>query len=132
MSATASSEPRVNIDLGDGIEFKLPSLKKAHIVRYVVWDTCNRDENTPDEELNGTLYVLVGYCPDSLPYFVALFKNTLQLIGDEKVDVNTSICGKVNQSMSMKNFTLLRLQLVEKGKREINGFTAIDHLDIYY
>jgi len=85
---------------------KLPT----HIERYVIW---NKSAN------GGKLITLVGYCPDTLAYYKLFFEDAQESVPEIREDL--AICGKVQASLSKKNFTLMVIP-IEGEKRVIDRF----------
>lgn len=55
--------------------------------------------------ITGTFVMLVGYCPDTLDYFNALFRKARKSF--PKLSQEGVICGKVTKSDRIQGFTLL-------------------------
>ena len=87
-----------------------PAELPAHTKRFVVWQ---------NDSSGGTLVYLVGYCPDTLAYYMGMFLDAQKYVAD--VDPNTAICGKVTKSISCKSHTLCLIN-VSGPKREIETF----------
>lgn len=94
---------------------KLPE----HTRRYVIWG----------KDGGSRLVYLVGYCPDSLEYFQAMFNDAKQVVPD--INAAETICGKVQKSRSCQGFTLM-LIAIHGSKRDIPGFKSAtwEELDI--
>jgi len=91
-----------------------------HTKKYVVW---NND--------NGTVVLLVGYCPDTLPYFMGL---TNMLLTDfPKIDLNEIVFGKVRNSSWAKGFTIVTAK-IEGPRRKIPGYVKRqwETFDVYF
>lgn len=67
----------------------------------------------------GVLVYLVGYCPDTLSYFIAMFRDASKSVPN--LDASTAICGKVKRSDSVAGFTIMMID-VDGPKRTIEGF----------
>jgi hypothetical protein len=71
------------------------------------------------ENGNGTLILKVGYCPDTLTYFLGLAQQVLKDVPEAKIE--DAICGKVTKSDYCQGFTLM-LVPVPGPKRKIKGY----------
>lgn len=91
-----------------------------HTRRYVIWN---------EDGIGGSLIYLVGYCPDTLAYFMGLFLDAKKHV--PSIDANDAICSKVKKSAFVQGFTLMTIKTNIK-KRAIPGFdeTQWNHLRI--
>ena len=88
--------------------------------KYVLWN-----------ENQGKVFLLVGYCPDTLPYFLGLAQELMNDIPDVKPEEITF--GKVKDSGWAKGFTLVEASI--KGpKRNIPGYSerSWENFDVGY
>ena len=84
-----------------------------HTHRYVLWgETCKG-------KIEGRIFLLVGYCPDTTPYFMGLLLDALSSFPD--LNLSKVTFGKVSNSSWAKGFTLLSAPISCK-KRKINGY----------
>jgi len=83
-----------------------------HVERYVTWQ--NNQSHA---------YYLVGYCPDTLAYFQALFEDAKKTFPD--LDAKDCTCSKVRRSSSKDGFTYFGFP-INGPKREIKGFGERD------
>lgn len=90
-----------------------------HTQRWIVWN----------EDGTGTAILLVGYCPQTLPYYLGLTAELLKTFPD--VDQGEIGCHHVTQSHYVKGFTLL-LAKVKGPKREIPGYDERKSIDFNY
>lgn len=77
------------------------SVPKHRICRTYTW--------IHNGQQNSAAYILVGYCPDTLDYFNAMFrlaKKTFPWIKPSDVT-----CGKVRNSDSVKGFTVITFRI---------------------
>ena len=82
-----------------------------HTERHVVWNSIGH---------GGRLVMRVGYCPDTLGYFLGLFQDAQKVVPDIRPE--EAICSKVKKSDSCQSFTLMIIPI--KGpKRPVEGFT---------
>lgn len=88
--------------------------------RRIVWNK---------EGKGGTAILLVGYCPDTLPYFLGLALDLKARIPEANIQEAT--CAKVSKSMSVYGFTLL-MAPVPGEKRVIKGFDEWGSIDFNY
>lgn len=95
---------------------KLPE----HTQKRIYW---NKDST------GGVACILVGYCPDTLAYFRAMFKLAKKSFPDLIEEECT--CGKVSRSSSIQGFTLLLFHL-ESRKFEIDGWDNFGPIDFNY
>lgn len=89
--------------------------------RRIVWNKIGKG--------GGTAILLVGYCPQTLPYYLGLVEDLLSTFPD--VDKKEIQFGHVTQSTTVKGFTIL-LAPVDGPKREIHGYTEWDSIDFNY
>lgn len=97
-----------------------PEIPPKHTRRRIVW---NKDEN------GGKAILLVGYCPDTLPYFLGLAQDLKERIPE--ANLNEAICAKVSKSDYLYGFTVL-LAPVDCKKRNIEGFDEYKSIDFNY
>lgn len=69
---------------------------------------CRTDE---DNGYQVTGVILVGYCPDTLAYFNALYHHAKRSF--RKLTQDSATCGKVTKSPSVQGFTLLLFNATE-------------------
>ena len=93
-----------------------------HIERRVVWHQANGQSR-------GTAILLVGYCPDTLPYFTVMAEDLKKRI--PAADINQAICGKVKESSTVKGFTLL-MAPIHGPKRKLEAFKEFPSIDFNY
>ncbi len=77
----------------------------------------------PSAERGAAACILVGYCPDTLDYFLALYEEAKKSFPDLKIGDVT--CGKVTQSSSVKSFTLIIFNIPGE-KRTVDGWDDWD------
>lgn len=92
-----------------------------HTKKYIVQD---------NNGIGVKLVYLVGYCPDTLAYYNAFFKDAQKHF--ENLDSTTAICGKVRKSVCCQDFTLMIIPIENKKYDEVPGFetTQWEHLRI--
>ena len=78
--------------------------------RYVIWS---------EDGSSGSLITLVGYCPDTLAYYQAMFE-------DMKLSVpglinSKAMCTRVHASIVRKNFTMM-MAPIDGPERTIDRF----------
>ena len=102
-----------HLDMPDADRWYDPSETTVpeHTRRYVVWN---------DSGTHGRMVLLVGYCPDTLDYFRALFDDAKRAVPE--VREADATCGKVTSSKSVKSFTLMVVK-IDGPKREIDRYT---------
>ena len=118
------------------LTFPVAALPK-HAQRRVVWHendvTYNGTEKvvTPKKpsEVSGHIMVLVGYCPDTLPYFLRMIEEIQKAYPE--LDLKEVVCGKVTQSNYNKGFTLV-IAPIAGPKRDIPGFDVWHSIDFGY
>jgi hypothetical protein len=88
--------------------------------RRVVWNTDSK---------GGNAVLLVGYCPQTLPYYLGLVEDLLKTF--PKADLKKVIFGQVTHSPSVKGFTVL-IAPIAGPKREIPGYTRYESLGFNY
>jgi hypothetical protein len=79
----------------------------------------------------GIAFILVGYCPDTLDNFLALFNDARKTFpGLRLEDIS---CGKVSKSNTIYGFTLIRFD-VKGPRKKYRGWDGLDgkHLDFNY
>lgn len=75
--------------------------------------------------------ILVGYCPDTLAYFDALFIEAKKSFPWLKAENAT--CGKVTNSHSVQGFTLLTFLLPDDAPLDVEGWSIREgHIDFHY
>jgi len=74
-----------------------------------------------NKEGSGTGVVLVGYCPDTLAYFLAMYEEAKKTFPQLKM--NDCTCSKVHTSNCIKGFTVLLFN-VSGEKREYAGWDS--------
>lgn len=81
--------------------------------------------------VRGTVFLLVGYCPDTLPYFMGLLQEARKTF--PRLDLKQVNFGKVKNSRWAKGFTLVSFP-IDGPKREIPGYDEClwDTIDIGY
>jgi hypothetical protein len=82
-----------------------------HAEKYVKWR---------DDGKFGWAYIVVGYCPDELAYFIGLAQELAKDIPE--VNPGKVTCSKITVSSTMKGFTIAIARLAIP-KREIPGYT---------
>jgi hypothetical protein len=98
--------------------FALPVIDvPEYINRRIVWNK---------EREGGQVILLVGYCPQTLPYYLGMVADILKTFPD--VDQKEIQLGHVTQSSNVKGFTLL-IANIKGPKREIPGYTEYDSID---
>jgi hypothetical protein len=73
--------------------------------------------------------VLIGYCPDTIPYFMAMAQLVLKSF--PKADPSEMTCAKVTVSHYVKGYTALLAQ-IEGPKRKVRGWEEHDSIDFNY
>jgi hypothetical protein len=98
-----------------------------HTKRIVVWHTDDQDHSKFTEGAH--IYVIVGYCPDTVPYFMGLLEDTMARLPE--INLNDINFGKVTNSRWCKGFTLLAGTIPGK-RRDLDGFGEMtwDTLDL--
>lgn len=91
------------------IDIKPATLPK-HTQRFVVWDRPND---------GGRLVYLVGYCPDALSYYLAMFMDAQKVVPE--INAGDTLCSKVSKSCCCQGFTLMLIDIAGP-KRKIEGF----------
>lgn len=97
-------------------EIQLP----AHTQKRIYWP----------EDGTGRAFILIGYCPDTLAYFQAMYAEARKSFPELRPENCT--CGKVTGSRTVQGFTLLSFPLTGE-KHEIEGWEMLSgYSDIYY
>ena len=91
-----------------------------HTQRRIVWHKDGK---------SGTAIMLVGYCPDTLPYFLGLAEDLMKCIPE--ADLQEATCAKVSKSDCIQGFTVL-MAPVPGPKRVIKGFEEYDSINFNY
>ncbi len=81
----------------------------SHVQKFVIWRT-NGD--------NALVY-LVGYCPDTLAYFLGMFLDAQKVMPG--ISPDDAMCTKVKQSDCHQGFTMMIIAF-SGPKRDIPGF----------
>jgi hypothetical protein len=93
---------------------KLPiETPPTYTQRIVVWSKNDTGGH------RGTCVMLVGYCPDTLPYFMGLVLDAASYIPD--LNLKRAICSKVTKSRTIQGFTIVIIPILG-AKRKIKGF----------
>ena len=95
-------------------KIKPANIKGCNMRKRIVWNKQHESENYV-----GTAVVLIGYCPDTVPYFMAMAGVVLKSFPD--ADVNQMTCSKVTVSHYIKGYTVL-LAPVKGPKRKVRGW----------
>lgn len=90
-----------------------------HTQRRIVWHS----------DRQGQAIMLVGYCPDTLPYFLGLANELKRTFPD--ADPEEMICAKVSKSSTIQGFTVL-LCPVNGPKRKVRGWEEYGSIDFNY
>jgi hypothetical protein len=99
----------------------LPVIKAPkHTERRIIW---NKTTGV------GHAILLVGYCPQTLPYYLGLVEDLLKTF--PTVEQEDIFFGHVTQSNTVKGFTIL-MAPVSGPKRKISGYTEWDSIDFNY
>ena len=98
------------------------NLKGANIRKFVEW---NKKDG---EVISGTAVLMVGYCPDTVPYFLAMGEMILQDFPD--ADPNQMTCAKVRESHYVHGYTVI-LAPIKGPKRDVKGWDE-SHVDFTY
>lgn len=78
-----------------------------------------------------TIYLLVGYCPNTLPYYMGLAKIVLNDLG-RLVDLDEMKFGKVHTSVWCKGFTVLEVPIKWDKPTPPPGYRQLHRVDFYY
>ena len=100
---------------------KLPVMRiPKHARRIVVWN---------EEGVGGWIYILVGYCPQTLPCFLGMLDDARSAFPD--LDLNEVEFGRVTRSKWAEGFTAL-VAPITGAPREIPGcdLMAVATLDV--
>lgn len=100
-----------------------------HARREVVWHETNVEYKgsekieTPKKpsEVTGHIFILVGYCSDTLPYFIRMAQELKKAVPE--LDLSEVTCGKVTNSYYVKGFTLV-IAPIAGPKRDIPGYVV--------
>jgi hypothetical protein len=105
----------------------------SYVKKIVQWRDDKVADNFEGEEKveGGWIYLLVGYCPDTLPYFLGMVKEAQKTFPD--LDLTDVVFGKVKESNWCKGFTLLHAS-ISGPKRAIKGYVEYkrEHIDFRY
>ena len=82
-----------------------------------------------NESEGGHVFLLVGYCPDTLAYFTALYEHAKKTFPDLKSEDVT--CGKIQKSRDIYGFTFIKFPIAGK-RRDIEGYTERREIDFSY
>lgn len=85
----------------------------GHAIKIIFW-----------HEGGGRAFILIGYCPDTLAYFQAMFAEAQKTFPDIRPEDVT--CGKVSRSQSMYGFTLMAFDVPKTERREYVGWNSRD------
>jgi hypothetical protein len=77
-----------------------PAKLPAHTRREIYWD---------EEHGVGHAFILIGYCPDTLPYHLAMLEDAYASYPE--IDLDQVTFGKVSNSSTVKGFTLLYFRI---------------------
>lgn len=95
-----------------------PAKLPKHTQKRIYW---NKDG------IGGTGFILIGYCPDSLPYFLAMAE--LAKRNFEDANIEDSTCGKITNSRTIKGFTLFSFK-IDGNKRKVKGWADWTNIGI--
>lgn len=85
----------------------LPALKPSAMKKYLYWrpDMKEAEKNAPTGYAYAHVHLLVGYCPQTIPYYQAMIeemRKTFPMIKPEDVGL-----GQVTSSSCVKGFTII-------------------------
>ena len=83
--------------------------------RYIFWGTTGKD----DDIKYAIVYILVGYCPNTLSYFAGLFADVKKEFPE--AEEQYAICSKIKESLTKRNFTFLRVMIYNIEKRTVSS-----------
>lgn len=81
-----------------------------------------------EKDKRGRAFILVGYCPDTLEYFLAIFEEAKKSYPE--LTLGEVICSKVKESGWCKGFTLITFSVKTKAKGWLVG--EYDKMDIRF
>ena len=76
-----------------------------HASKIIYWDK---------KDKRGRAFILVGYCPNTLDYFLALFEEAKKSYPE--LTLGEVTCSKVKESGGYKGFTLITFSVKTKAK----------------
>ncbi len=91
-----------------------------HITKRIYWNE-NGD--------SARCFILIGYCPDTLAYFIEMAKEAQKSFPD--LDFANVTCSKVSRSPSIYGFTLITFA-IPGPKRDIKGWQEYHSVDFNY
>jgi len=77
------------------------------------------------EGTSANVFLLVGYCPETLEYYDALYKEAKKDFPNlKKEEVQ---CGRVTKSNTIQGYTLIRFYIHSTKKRKIPGYAEYSY-----